>query len=82
MINPEQIYHKAQLLDEQRLQELTDFLDFLLSKKNVQNKPDNIFPETQLETLDTPSVYQGKPLTIEEMNAAIEWEAGQNYDCY
>lgn len=77
MINVEQVYHKAQLLDEQRLQELTDFLDFLLSKKTQSNKSDDIFPETKLESIDTPSVYQGKPLTIEEMNEAIEWEAGQ-----
>ncbi|NOQ36129.1 MAG: hypothetical protein GQ569_09580 [Methylococcaceae bacterium] len=77
MINAEQIYHKAQLLDSTRLQELTDFLDFLLTKKPVQNKANDIFPETQLESIDTPSVYHGKPLTIEEMNDAIEWEASQ-----
>ncbi len=77
MSSVEQIYHKAQLLDAMKLQELADFLDFLLSKKTVSNKLAAIFPETQLEPVDAPSVYHGKPLTQEEMEQAIEWEASQ-----
>ena len=78
MINAEQIYYKAQSLDAVRLQELGDFLDFLLSKNQAQHKTNVVFPETQLEAADVPSVYQGKPLTEEELNQAIEWEAGQS----
>ena len=78
MINAEQIYYKAQSLDAVRLQELGDFLDFLLSKNKAQHKADAVFPETQLEAADVPSVYQGNPLTEEELNQAIEWEAGQS----
>ena len=77
MINPEQIYYKAQSLDAAHLQELGDFLDFLLSKKQAAHKAEKIFPETQLEAVDAPSVYQGKALTEEDMQHAIEWEAGQ-----
>ncbi len=78
MINAEQIYYKAQSLDAVRLQELGDFLDFLLSKNKAQQKADAIFPESQLEAANVPSVYQGKALTEEELNQAIEWEAGQS----
>jgi len=75
MTDVEQIYHKAQLLDTIRLQQLTDFLDFLLSKKPTVNTLANVFPETELESVDTPSVYQGKPLSLEDMDHAVEWQA-------
>ena len=77
MISAEQIYSKAQSLDTLRLQELADFLNFLLSKMQKSGKPANIFPETQLEAVNTPSVYQGKPLALEDMNQILEWEANQ-----
>lgn len=35
------------------------------------------FAVTQLEPPDTPSFYAGKPLTIEDMDRAIEAEAGK-----
>lgn len=34
-----------------------------------------IFPVTQLESLETPSVYQGKVLSLEDMRDASEYEA-------
>ncbi len=77
MINAEQIYSKAQSLDSGRLQELGAFLDFLLNKKRESEKFAAIFPETQLEAVETPSVYQGKPLALEDMEQAVEWEVGQ-----
>ncbi len=40
--------------------------------------PAPLFPVTQLESPDAPSVYKGKPLTLEEMDAAIEAEAGKH----
>ncbi len=78
MINVEQIYYKAQTLNTAQLQELTDFLDFLISKHQTQRKDDIVFPVTQLESVNTPSIYHGKPLSHEEMHEAIEWEAGQS----
>lgn len=33
-------------------------------------------PPSVIEPIDTPSVYHGKPLTLEEMQWAIEAEAG------
>ena len=77
MINAEQIYQKAQSLDVMMLQELSMFLDSLLDKKSVSCKSIAIFPETQLESADTDSVYQGHPLTLGDMEQAIEWEARQ-----
>lgn len=35
------------------------------------------FASTRLEMPDTPSAYNGKPLTIEEMDRAIAAEAGK-----
>jgi bifunctional DNA-binding transcriptional regulator/antitoxin component of YhaV-PrlF toxin-antitoxin module len=40
-------------------------------------KPVSPFPVSQLEPPDTPSVYQGVPLTLEEMEKAIDIEAGK-----
>ena len=76
MTTVDQIHKKAELPDPLRLQELADFLDFLLAKKSP--KPDEqVFPMTQLESSDQTSVYHGRPLSLEEMDKAVEWEAGQ-----
>jgi hypothetical protein len=40
-------------------------------------KAANPFISTKLESPDTPSVYTGKPLTIEDMDRAITAEAGK-----
>jgi AbrB family looped-hinge helix DNA binding protein len=41
-------------------------------------KPTNVFPPTELEPIDTPSIYQGKPLSLEEMEHVILTEAGKH----
>ncbi|MEN8215798.1 MAG: AbrB/MazE/SpoVT family DNA-binding domain-containing protein [Pseudomonadota bacterium] len=41
-------------------------------------KPVSPFPVSQLEPPDTPSVYQGAPLTLEDMEKAIDIEAGKH----
>ena len=41
-------------------------------------KPARIFPPTELEPADGPSVYKGKPLSLEEMDKAVEIEAGRH----
>lgn len=41
-------------------------------------KPLTIFPATELESPDTPSVYGGKPLSLEEMDQAVMAEAGKH----
>ncbi|MDD5393366.1 MAG: hypothetical protein PHE17_10135 [Thiothrix sp.] len=76
MVSAETIFQKAQRLDVFRLQELADFLDFLLSKQPVVQKKSSAFPPTQIEWPQNRPVYQGKPLSIEEMDEAIEYEAG------
>lgn len=38
-------------------------------------KPTRIFPATELEPLDTPPVYRGRALTLEEMDQAVGAEA-------
>jgi len=40
-------------------------------------KPVSTFPISQLESPNTPSVYQGVPLTLEDMEKAIDIEAGK-----
>lgn len=41
-------------------------------------KPTKVFPPTQLEPPDTPSVYRGKRLSLEDMEQAILSEAGKH----
>ena len=40
-------------------------------------RPTKVFPLTALESSDTPSVYSGKPLSLEDMDRAIMAEAGK-----
>ncbi len=41
-------------------------------------KPTRIFPPSELEPPDAPSVYRGRPLTLEEMDQAVSAEAGKH----
>ncbi len=41
-------------------------------------KPSRIFPPTELESPDIPSVHGGKPLSLEEMDRAVMAEAGKH----
>jgi AbrB family looped-hinge helix DNA binding protein len=41
-------------------------------------KPTKLFPPTVLEAPDVPSIYKGKPLSLEEMEQAIQAEAGKH----
>ena len=41
-------------------------------------KPTRIFPPTELEPADAPSVYRGKPLSLEEMDEAVSRESGNH----
>lgn len=41
-------------------------------------KPTKVFAPTELESPDAPSIYQGKPLSLEEMERAIVAEAGKH----
>ncbi|HBG04778.1 MAG: AbrB family transcriptional regulator [Geobacteraceae bacterium GWC2_58_44] len=41
-------------------------------------KPTRVFPPTELEPPDTPSIYQGRPLSLEEMEQAVLSEAGRH----
>ena len=63
-------------LTQQAKQELLDFYQFLLHRSSVSLATP--FPPTVLESPTTRSVYQGRPLSIEDMNFAIEQEAGHH----
>ncbi len=76
MIDVEQIARKAKQLDPARLQTLSEFVDFLLTRGDGE-KRETAFPETRIEDPQTPSVYKGKPLSLDEMREAVDWEAGQ-----
>jgi AbrB family looped-hinge helix DNA binding protein len=41
-------------------------------------KPTSVFPATELESPDTPSVYRGKPLSLEEMEQAVLAKAAKH----
>ena len=76
MTTIEAIYKKAKYLDALRLQELNDFLDFLLQKKKIKKSTNELFPRTKLEIFDGVSPYFGKPLSLDDMDNAIQFEAG------
>ena len=76
MTTIEAIYKKAKYLDAFRLQELNDFLDFLLQKKKMKKAANELFPRTELEAFDSVSPYFGKPLSLDDMDNAIQFEAG------
>lgn len=81
MITAEAIYEKAKDLDSATLQEAYDFLDFLTYKRKsdwqrVLEEKNQFFPETELETPNQKPVYTTRTLSLEEMDAAIEYEAG------
>ncbi len=40
-------------------------------------KPVRVFPPSELESLDATSIYQGKPLSLAEMEQAVIVEAGK-----
>ncbi|MDO3378735.1 AbrB/MazE/SpoVT family DNA-binding domain-containing protein [Geoalkalibacter halelectricus] len=41
-------------------------------------RPARVFPPSELEAPDAPSVYQGKALSLEEMDQAVRDEAGKH----
>lgn len=55
-------------------------MEFLLwdTGQELILKPVKKFPPSQLELPDTPSVYAGKPLSLEEMERAVSIEAGKH----
>ncbi|MBF0219935.1 MAG: hypothetical protein HQL49_10480 [Gammaproteobacteria bacterium] len=77
MDSVEEIYNKALTLDPLGLQELEDFLDFLLSKREGTSSTATPFPASHLEDIDTISPYEGRALSLDEMDRVIEWEAGR-----
>lgn len=65
------------ILDMHQWSEGTEFI--LWDKGNeLVMKPVTKFPLSQLESPDTPSVYKGTPLSLEDMEKAIEEEAGKH----
>ncbi len=41
-------------------------------------KPAKYFQETKLESPDAPSIYHGKPLSLDDMERAVKAEAGKH----
>ena len=58
----------------------TEGTEFIIQDKGTELvvKPITKFLPSQLESPDTPSVYTGKPLSLDDMEAAIEEEAGRH----
>lgn len=76
MTTLELIYEKAQTLDARRLEALYAFIQFLTGKEAKGEGRRKYFPLTQLESPSQASVYRGKPLSLADMDAAIDFEAG------
>ena len=73
----------GQLVLPQSLLELHQWhegMEFLVWDKGDElvMKPVSPFPPSQLESPDTPSVYKGKALSLEDMEKAIDLEAGKH----
>jgi len=80
MITAETIYQKAKLLDAFALQEVADFLDFVVSKHGIhklQDEKRKYFPMTAIESPDQKPSFSNQVLSIEEMDVAIEYEASK-----
>lgn len=60
-------------------QELVDFYQFLL-QRYASSPPAPEFAPTQLESPDTPSVYTGPALSLEDLEEAIRVEVGTTDD--
>lgn len=81
MVTAEAIYEKAKELDTATLQEAYDFLDFLAYRRKsdfqrMLEEKSRYFPETTLEPPDRKPAYTARTLTLEDMDAAVEYEAG------
>lgn len=79
MITAEVIYEKTKELDAHTLQEVADFVDFLASKQSSQKTKKEMrqyFPLGEIESYDQKPAYSNKTLSIEDMDAAIDYEAG------
>lgn len=76
MIDAEEIDRKARILDEPGRIALAEFLDFLLTRHRIDSAGTDFAP-TEFESDDAPSVYQGPPLSLEQMRAAIDWVGGE-----
>ncbi len=59
--------------------EVLDYVEFLRARLAWQHAgtTKDLFAESTFEDPDTPSVYKGQPLTLDQMRGAIEWEAGE-----
>ena len=80
MITAEVIYEKTKTLDKATLQEVADFVDFVARKRNTRKQYEEMrkhFPAGKIEEAYKKPAYSSKALTIEEMDAAIDYEAGQ-----
>jgi len=81
MVTAEALYQKAKELDADTLQEVYDFLDFLAHKQKADfqrllDEKRRYFPETSLAPADQRPIHTTRTLSLEDMDAAIEFEAG------
>lgn len=76
-LNTNTIKFDVSHLTTQAKQELIDFYQFLLQRYTTTPRTPDFAP-TQLESPDTPSVYAGPPLSLEEMEEAVRVEAGKH----
>ncbi|WP_020396729.1 hypothetical protein [Thiolinea disciformis] len=79
----EELQLKIKTLDPSYLQQIADFIDFINQKKQktfqqmIMEKR-KYFPETQFTPATAKPAYTTRTLSIEDMNAAVDYEAGEH----
>ena len=82
MITHEQLQLKIKTLDPAILQEIADFIDFISMKKQKSfqemiAEKRKYFPETQFTLPKDKPAHTKRVLSIEDMDAAVDYEAGE-----
>lgn len=78
MVTAELVYEKAKELDNSTLELVIDFMEFIAVKKRARSQLEEMrhyFPLGKIEAPDQKPPYITKTVTLEEMDAAIEYEA-------
>jgi len=73
----EQIAAKVPRLDPTEQVLVSEFVGFLLVRGETRGDSGS-FPESSIEDTATPSVYQGKTLSLKTVREAVEWQAGEH----
>lgn len=78
MVTAELIYEKAKKLDGSTLELIDDFMEFIAVKQSARKHLEEMrryFPLGKVESPDQKPPYITRMVSLEEMDAAIDYEA-------